>query len=157
MAKKKRKIGNFFKKVGGGIKKAVKGVNKVVGGVVKMAGSILPGPLGTAAKAVGNILSPAKVEKIANAVESVGVVQVEKIEETAIREGASAEQAKAVAETLAPALEQTLGAKVDDSKSQANVNTTSKLKAMMSKPIVWLGVAAAVYLLFFNKKKGYRR
>lgn len=36
-------------------------LKRVVGGVAKVAGSVLPGPIGTAAKAVGNIFAPPQI------------------------------------------------------------------------------------------------
>lgn len=157
MAKKKRGIKNFFRKIGGGIKKAVGVVGKIGGGAAKLVGSVLPGPLGTAAKSVGNLLSPVKVEKIVDAVEQSGVVKVDKIEETVIREGGTQADAVKVAEVLTPQIAMYTGAKVDDTKSRANVTTVSKFKSLMSKPIVWLVLGITGYLLFFNKKrKGFR-
>lgn len=157
MAKKKRGLKGFFRKIGGGIKKAVGVVGKIGGGAAKLVGNILPGPLGLAAKTVGNVLSPVKVNKIVDAVERTGVVQVDKIEETVIREGGTQADATRVAEVLTPEIAKFTGATVDDTKAKANVTLMSKLKGYMSKPIVWVGLGVAAYFLFFNKKrKGFR-
>lgn len=157
MAKKKKGIKGFFKKIGGGIKKAVGVVGKIGGGAAKLVGSVLPGPLGVAAKTVGNVLSGPKVAKIVDAVEKTGVVQVDKIEETVIREGGTQADATRVAEILTPEISKFTGATVDDTKAKANVTMMSKIKGLMSKPIVWVGLGVAAYFLFFNKKrKGFR-
>lgn len=153
---KKRGFKNFFRKLGGGLKKAVKGIGKVAGGAVKIVGSILPGPLGVAAKTVGDILSPAKVEKIVDAVAEQGEVKVEKIEETVIRAGGTQAEAVKVAETLTPAIAKFTGAKVNDTKSIANVTMMSKAKALFSKPITWLVLAGVAAFFFMGKNKRRR-
>lgn len=147
---------SFFKKLGAGIKKIIKPIGKVVGGVAKVAGSILPGPIGMAAKTVGNIISPDKVQKIANAVADQGVIKVEKIEETAIAAGATTDQATKVAEILTPALVKQTGATIDDTKSKANITLMSKLKELLSKPIVLLGLAGIAAFFIFGKNKKRR-
>jgi hypothetical protein len=154
---------SLFKSIG----KALGSVGKVVGKVVKTVApvaSVIPG-VGTlvsaGASVLGNVLDPPKQKAIVDAVEQQGVVKVEKIEQTILKDNPNVDaatlQAAAVHMTQ-QALSSNPTASVDDSKSVTTISSGTKIiQWVKSNAILVVGAVGGLFFFMSNKNGGSRR
>jgi len=154
---------NITKAIGG----AAKAVGSTVGKVLKTAApvaALIPG-VGVVASAagnvLGNVLDPPKQEKIVEAVEQQGVVKVDEIENTILKDNPAIDPAalQSAATTMTQqALAANPTASVDDSKSLTSISTGTKIvQWVKSNAILVVAGIAGVFFLMSNKKGGNRR